>query len=117
MKKALKQLLNSLDKLAQGDHDEVLDTEVREPMHDVVYKTLVEPVAGYELPEEFGMFSAEGNAKVSEILAKFIAHPEFTAAKKLPTPKERLSSFQDSDVESNEGNSYDEYFGYNDSLE
>lgn len=56
MKKALKQLLNSLDKLAEGDHDEVLDTDVREQMHDVVYKTLVEPVAGYELPEEFGMF-------------------------------------------------------------
>ena len=117
MKKALKQLLNSLDKLAEGGHDEVMDTDVRERMHDAVYKTLVEPQPDYQLPDEFGMFSPEGNKKVKAILIKFFAHPEFADAKTLPTPKARLDAFQDVEVESAEGNTYDEYFGYNDSFE
>lgn len=117
MKKALKQLINSLDKLADNGHDEVMDTDVREQMYDAVHQLLVEPQAEYELPDEFGMFSPEGNALVKAILAKFAAHPEFAEAKKLPTAKERLDAFQDIDVESAEGNTYDEYFGYNDSFE
>ena len=117
MKKALKQLINAFDKLAEDGHDEVMDTDVRERMHDAVYKTLVEPQADYELPDEFGMFSPDGNKKVKAILAKFFAHPEFAEAKKLPTPKARLDAFQDVEVESGEGNTYDEYFGYNDSFE
>ncbi|HEX8342118.1 MAG TPA: hypothetical protein VF624_14525 [Tepidisphaeraceae bacterium] len=117
MKKALKQLLNALDKLAEGGHDEVTDTDVREQMHDAVYKTLVEPQADYQLPEEFGMFSPEGNKNVKAILTKFFAHPEFAQAMKLSTPKARLGVFQDVEVESSEGNTYDEYFGYDDSFE
>ena len=35
-----------------------------------------------------------------------------TAAKGLKTPKERLAAFQNVEVESKEGNTYDEYFGY-----
>ena len=117
MKKALKQLLNALDKLVEGGHDEVMDTDVRERMHDAVYKTLVEPQPDYLLPDEFGMFSPEGNKKVSTVLAKFFAHSDVAEAKKLPTPKARLDAFQDVEVESAEGNTYDEYFGYNDSFE
>ena len=117
MKKALKQLLDALDKLAEGGHDEVTDTDVRERMHDAVFKTLVDPQPDYLLPDEFGMFSPEGNREVKVILSKFIAHPEFAEAKKLPSPKERLDVFQDVDVESAGGNTYDEYFGYNDSFE
>ena len=117
MTKALKQLLNSLDKLVDGGHEEVMDTDVRERMHDAVYKTLVDPQPDYQLPAEFGMFSPEGNDQVRASLAKFFAHPEFTEAKKLPTPKARLDAFQDIEVESTAGNTYDEYFGYNDSFE
>ena len=117
MKKALKQLLNALDRLADDGHDEVRDTDVSEQMFDAVHKTLVEPLPGYELPEEFGMFSAEGNAGVRAILADFLAHPEFPAAKALATPKERLNAFQDIEVESRDGNTHDEYFGYSDDYE
>ena len=116
MRKALKQLLNALDKLAEGGHDEVTDTDVRERMHDAVFKTLVEPRPDYRLPDDFGMFSPAGNKKVKAILARFFAHPEFAEAKTLATPKARLDAFQDVEVESAEGNTYDEYFGYNDSF-
>jgi hypothetical protein len=117
MKKAVKQLLNALDKLGEGGHDEVMDTDVREQMSDALHKTLVEPQPDYQLPEEFGMFSPEGNKKVKAALSKFFAHPEFVEAKKLPTPKARLDAFQDVEVESDGGNTLDEYFGYDDSFE
>jgi len=116
MKEALKQLLNALDKLAEGGHDEVMDTDVRERMHEAVYKKLVEPQPDYQIPDEFGMFSPEGNKKVKAILTQFFSHPEFAEAKMLPTSKARLEAFQDMEVESAEGNTYDEYFGYNDSF-
>jgi hypothetical protein len=109
--------LDSLDGVVAAGHEEVMDTAVREQLHEAVFKTLVEPEAGYRLPEEFGMFSEEGNAKVRRILGKFLAHPEVEAAKKLGTAKERLEAFGDLEVESSEGTTYDEYFGYNDSFE
>ena len=112
MKKALKQLIDALDKVFER-HEEVGDTAVREAMYDAVHKSFIKPVKGYELPEEFGMFSAAGNKKVRAALAKFLAHPDVVAAgETLKTPKQRLDAFQDGDVESSEGNWYDEYFGY-----
>lgn len=116
MKKALKQLLNGMDKMVEEGYDEVEDTDVRERMHDAIYKMLVEPVGGYQLPDEFGMFSAKGNQRVKATLTKFFNHPEFAAAQKLPTPKARLDAFQDDDVVSSEDSTYDDYFGYNDSF-
>jgi hypothetical protein len=114
MKKALKQLINALDRVF-AEHEEVGDTAVRQFMYDAVHKSFIVPQPGYELPVEFGMFSEEGNKKVRAALSKFLMHPEVkAAATRLKTPIERLDSFQDIDVESSEGNAYDEYFGYAD---
>ena len=112
MKKALKQLLNALDRVF-AEHEEVGDTAVRQFMYDAVHKSFIVPQPGYELPDEFGMFSEEGNKKVRAALRKFLTHPEVAAAAtRLKTPGERLDAFQDVDVESSEGNTQDEYFGY-----
>ena len=111
-KKALKKLLDDLDKLVE-EHDELGDTDVREQMYDAVHKSFIVPLPGYALPSSFGMFSDEGNRKVHAALQKFLAHPEVVAdAKSLATPEARLAAFQDIDVESSEGNAHDEYFGY-----
>ena len=111
MKKALKQLLNALDKLIE-EQEEVGDTAVREAMYDAVHKSFIVPQPGYVLPVEFEMFREEGNKKVREAVAKFLTHPDVAAAaKKLKTPKERLDAFQDADVESSDGSIYEEYFG------
>lgn len=111
MKKALKQLIDALDKVFETD-EEVGDTAVREAMHDAVRNAFIVPQKDYTLPNDFRMFSPAGNRMVKAALQKFLAHPEVAAAAKLKTPKERLDAFQDGDVESAEGNSYDEYFGY-----
>jgi len=112
MKKALKQLLNALDKVFE-EHEEVGDTAVREFMYDAVHKSFVVPQAGYQLPDDFGMFSEDGNKQVKAALSRFLAHPDLlAAARQLKTPRERLDAFQDPEVESSEGNTQDEYFGY-----
>jgi hypothetical protein len=115
MKKALKQLFNALDKVFEA-HEEVGDTQVREEMYDAVRKGFIVPTPGYKLPVKFGMFSDEGDKLVRAALQKFLAHPDLTAASKsLKTPQARLAAFQDPDVESSEGNIYEEYFGHSDS--
>jgi uncharacterized protein HemX len=58
------------------------------------------------------MFSDDGNKLVRAALQKFLEHPDVTAATSLQTAEARLAAFQNSDIESNDGNTYDEYFGY-----
>src|ERR1700683_1504779 len=112
MKKALKQLLDALDKIYETD-GEVGDTAVREAMHEAIHKSFVDPQADYDLPDEFGMFTPAGDKKVKAALARFIAHSEITeAATTLKTPLERLEAFQDMEAESSHGNTYDVYFGH-----
>jgi hypothetical protein len=111
MPKALKQLINALDKVF-AEHKEVGDTDVREQMYYAVHKGFIAPRHGYALPAKFGMFSDEGDKKVRAALQKFLAHPEVAAASRsLKTPEARLAVFQNTDVESSAGNTYDEYFG------
>jgi len=112
VKKALKQLINALDKIFE-QHEEVGDTAVREQMHDAVRKGFIVPQRAYKLPTKLGMFSDEGDKLVHAAIKKFLGHPDVAAASKaLKTPKARLIAFQDTDVESSDGNTYDEYFGY-----
>ena len=115
MKKALKALLNALDAIAE-DHEEVTDTDVRERMRDVVENMLLEPAPGYVVPDEFGMFEPDGNARVMAALLKFVAAAKAEAAG-LKTRADRLRAFQDEKLTSRDGNYYDDYFGYDDSLE
>ncbi|HMP01200.1 MAG TPA: hypothetical protein PKC45_01745 [Gemmatales bacterium] len=117
MKKALKVLLNDLDKVAE-EFDEVTDTDVREQMRDAIEKAVLDPVRGYKLPSAFGMFEPEGDAQVRAVLAKFIAAAKAEAkAAGLKTRADRLRAFQNIDVESRAGNFYDDYFGHDDSLD
>ncbi len=112
MKKALKSLINALDRIFES-HEEVGDTAVRLAMYEAVHKSFIVPEAGYVLPAEFAMFDSKGDKKVCNALTKFLKHPEVVKARSdLTTPEQRLAAFQDDTVESSEGNSYDEWFGY-----
>ena len=71
MKTSLKVLLDAMDRIAE-EHEEVGDTAVRESMREAIEKALLAPVAGYILPDEFGMFEPEGDARVKAALARFI---------------------------------------------
>src|SRR5262245_46386651 len=112
MKQALKQLIDDLDAIFE-EHEELGDTDVREQMAMAIHHALIAPEPDYALPKAFGMFSEEANSRVREALDAFLEDPEIVAAKEsLSTPQARLDAFQDIAVESDEGNTYDEYFGY-----
>ena len=112
IRKALKQLINALDRIFE-EHEEVGDTDVRGQMYEAIHKGFIVTKSPYKLPAKFGMFSDEGNKLVRVALERFLAHSDIAAAfKSLKTPEARLAAFQDTSVESNEGNTCEEYFGY-----
>ena len=112
LKKPLKQLLDGLDGIF-SEHGDVGDTAVQERMRDAIRRGFIRPEVGYRLPTEFGMFSKKADRKVRSVIRKFLLHPKVKAASKSLTDSEaRLFAFQDADVESKEGNAYDEYFGH-----
>lgn len=112
IRKALKQLISALDAIFQA-HEELGDTDVREKMYDAIHKGFIKPRSGYTLPAKFGMFSEQADHLVHAAIQKFLTHPEVVAASRsLKTPQARLAAFQDYDVESPEGATSFDYFGY-----
>jgi len=112
IKKALRQFLTGLDKI-YAKHEELGDTDVRNQMYAAIYRGFIKPQRGYSLPERFGMFSDKGQGLVRAALHKFLTHPEIVAASRsLKSPEDRFAAFQDGDVETSEGTSYFDYFGY-----
>lgn len=107
----LRALLDGLDAVAES-HDEVSDTAVREHLRAAIEQGFIKPVSGFKLPRKFGMFSPQGSRRVREVLASFLESDEIRQAKaSMSTTQERLDAFQDINVESANGSTYDEYFG------
>lgn len=93
-------------------HEELQDTNVRERLHEAVLNAFIRAEADYVLPEEFGMFTRVGNKRVRSALAVFLKKATVLAAKADLAPGlPRLAAFQDGDVTSKHGSTYDEYFG------
>jgi hypothetical protein len=112
LKVALRQLLDDLD-VVGDDHDEIGDTDVREAMWEAVANLFIRPQPGYQIPQDFKMFSDEGNAAVVSALSRFFSHPDLIeSAAKLATPQERLDAFQDEDLASARTSYFDSYFGW-----
>ena len=111
MKNVLKRLLDDLDEIFE-QHEELGDTDVREQMYVAIRNGFIMPEAGYIVPPTFGMFSTQGDRRVREAIVKFLADPELAVASQAcQTPQARLDWFQDSDVSSNTGKAFDEFFG------
>jgi hypothetical protein len=117
IKNALRELLDNLDEVAEK-HSEINDTMVREILSDIILHFFVfdSPTNDAALDNDsdnyYAMFSDEGNEAVHKALVQFLTHPEAKAARQqLAIPEERLVVFQDAEVESSKGNSYDWYFG------
>ena len=114
IKNALRELLNTLDKLNEK-HRGMGDTVVREQLSAAMidYFVLASPGKDFPLSGYYVKFTDQGNAEVHEALAQFLTHPEVKAALTQLTPQERLDAFQDEEVESgNYRSTYDNYFGW-----
>ena len=116
MKELLKSLLNDMENI-WDEHGELTDTVIRDGMREAIDRGFITPTKDYEVPDDFGMDSPEGNAKVKGALGKYIRAANAAAESAgLSTREQRLRAFQDSDVLSQSGYGYDEFFGHDDGL-
>lgn len=112
IKRALKQFLTALDKI-YAKHGELGDSAVRDKLFVAVLKGFIKPEKTYSLPARFGMFNEQADILVRGAIQRFLSHPEVAAARRLlRSPEERLSAFQDEQVETSEATNFFEYFGY-----
>ena len=114
MQNALRKLLNEVEAIGD-DHEELFDTDVREAMGEALFLAILRRDEGYVLPNEYGMFSDEGNRRVAAALGSFVvAGMVECEASKLSTFHQRLQAFQDSAVVTEGGNDFEEFFGWTD---
>jgi len=114
MKRALQNLLNSLDKIA-SEHKEIYDTVVREEIGYAIYESFVIGTTDFQLPQKFGMFTDEANEQIYSVLLQFLTDPEVTDTQsQLLTPEERLVAFQNPNIKSIVGTTYEDFFGHTD---
>jgi len=106
-----------LDKV-EDKYPQIRDMAVREELSGAIDYFIFDSSGGeFPLNTHFAMFSDEGNEEVRKALLQFLTHPEVKAARvELTTPQARLDAFQDGDVESSNGSTYDNYFGWSDRL-
>jgi hypothetical protein len=115
MEQALAELLKRL-MAVEDAHDELGDTEVRERLDDAVHHGFLIPTPGYQLPNDFAMYSSEGNQAVRSAFVWFLpAATAAAAAEGLDTFHKRLAAFQNLDVTVGpERVCYNDYFGWAD---
>ena len=112
MKTLLKELLNNLESLAE-ENEEIFDTDCREQIHDVIFSGFVKPADDFKLPDEFGLFSEDGNSDLKKILGEFLKKANTLAEEQGITKfRDRLDAVQDVEVETDEGNTPDEFMGW-----
>lgn len=105
--------MNALEIIGEV-HEELYDTEVRERMGDVIFLGFIKPTASI-IPDDFGMYSEESNHRIREILIAYINTANVRAAELgLNTFHSRLAALQNDEIESEEGQFYDDFFGWAD---
>ena len=114
MEELLQRLMSRLERIAET-HEEIYDTDVREQMSEAIFDGFIRPTSNFTLPNEFGMFSAEGNRLVKEAVAAYIpAANARAAALGLTSFRSRLDAFQNDNVQTESGQLPDEFFGWAD---
>jgi len=101
-------LLNRLEEIGE-EHGEMYDTECREKMSEALFTSFVYNKEGYTLATDFGFYEAEGNKEVGEALRVYIDAMKPLA--KESTEEERMDMIEDYEVESEEGQTFDDFLG------
>jgi hypothetical protein len=108
----LLKLLRRLEPIAQ-QHEEIGDTESRDAMRRAVFRSFLRPEPGYELPDDLGLFDDDANREVKEAIAEYISAARVLAPSLgLTTFQHRLAAFQDCSVVTQDGTTYDDFFGH-----
>jgi hypothetical protein len=109
---SLSGLLNALDEIAEA-HPELLDTDVRERIWEVVEHRYVKLDPTYEIPTDLGMFSEQANGRLRSALEHHLKNLVTIAdIFRLDTPAKRLRTLQNPSVKSEpNGHAYDYFLG------
>ncbi|MCL2119689.1 MAG: hypothetical protein FWH27_14835 [Planctomycetaceae bacterium] len=109
----LRDLLNRCDAVAQL-YPEITDTAVREEMACAILEGFYRLDENYcYTPRQFAMYSDDGNTKVMAVLYAFISEAiEAAKCEGLDTFHKRFAAFQNRSIVSDEGHSFDYYFGH-----
>jgi len=111
MRELLVGFLDVLEAIAI-DHEELYDTDVRERLAEVIERALVMNSDPAEVPEELGMFTDDGNRRVSAALAMYLASARGQAnALGLDAPARRAAVW-DAHAASSNGTPVDEFLGW-----
>ena len=107
----LASLLEALESIGER-HPELHDTDVRERMSESIWRGFVQLQPGYALPDDFGMFTPEGNREVRTALSIFLAEVRRAwLGAGLGSSAQRLRAFQNRKVTTHTGRNYDSFFG------
>jgi len=112
LKDILKKLLDRLETIGEN-HEELFDSDVRENMGIAIMEGFVRRREDYTIPDDFGMFSKEGNEEVKSAIVQYITDARQKAEEdRINTFHDRLNALQDGTVRSLGGNDYDEFLGH-----
>ena len=98
MDKLLLELLETLEEIGRS-HEEIFDTVCREEMGNAVFQLFIKPSPNYDLPDDFGLFSADANQRVKTALRQYSASASELATKLgIADFHARWAAFQNGDV-------------------
>ncbi|MBN2382563.1 hypothetical protein JXQ70_06755 [bacterium] len=108
---SLSGLLDALDEIAQ-EHTELLDSDVRKRLWQVIERRYVKLDATYEIPQDLGMASEAGNRRLRAALAQHLGNLIAIAeAFRLDSEAKRLRTLLNPAVRSEpHGHTYDYFF-------
>jgi len=105
-------LLEDLEQIG-GVHPELYDTDVRERMWEVTDRVLIQQTGDVEVPEDLGMFSAEGNRELRECLEQNLENLKAAFdVFGLDTEAKRLRSFFNPRLRTEGGTFIEDFFGH-----
>ncbi|MEZ6092773.1 MAG: hypothetical protein R3C03_00835 [Pirellulaceae bacterium] len=116
IKKQLSKLLASLEKVSV-EHEEIFDTLIREDLSDVIYCGFIQPSEDFEMPDSFDMLDDDdADEAIRKALEKFLREANAISEQNGWNAQDRLDAFQDVEVTTKGGLSYEEFFGHFDEL-
>ncbi len=112
MEEILRALLEQLERIGKA-HEELYDSDVRQEIGNSLMDGFVRTHADHPVPQEFGMFTPEGNGEVRAAVADFIdAASEKAVELRISCFHDRLAALQNRTVHTQHGYDYEEFLGH-----
>ncbi len=112
MEELLLKLLVRLESI-EKEHEEITDTVCRDAMRKTVFLSFLRPEPDYQFPDDYGLYDAEANLAVKAAIVDYVTAVQALAPSLgITNFQQRLAAFQNVSVYTEDGTTYDEFFGY-----